>query len=509
MKPHQGKIFGIGLSKTGTSSLAKALDILGYRAIHCPQTMAEIEEHDAATDTPVAAQFRYLDERYPDSRFIYTVRNMDSWLLSCQHHWNFESRWPGQRPSPFGIASDRRLYGHLRFDRKAWRAAYHRHDQNVRSYFAARPFKDLLIMDITAGDAWDALCPFLGKAVPDIPFPHANVKRAPSVTVTICSKPRLKECARAIAAVNYANLPQGAQKRLVINSENAPLPQADLGSWSVEREPRKGIQHARNRAVRGDILTTQFIAFLDDDDEAHRGWLNCLLKTQRETAADIVFGYWHDVGAAPRPQVYGDDFGVKLPGRIGTCNVLISRRALDLAGQPSFRFPAPGIAGGEDTDFFIRAVKAGATWAFAGDSLITRHYGDRNTLWGHCHRYYQYGFTNYHAARQHAPENLHRLAKIAQKNGKKKGRRLAKCLLTRAAHESLSAAFLRFCKRQSLSAGFLAAARPRRRLAIIHPLGHFFRRAAPQPAHGAFQAGPTPIQGPLIADTSRQKETTS
>ena len=30
------KIFGLGLSKTGTSSLCEALRILGYRAVHNP-----------------------------------------------------------------------------------------------------------------------------------------------------------------------------------------------------------------------------------------------------------------------------------------------------------------------------------------------------------------------------------------------------------------------------------------------------------------------------------------
>lgn len=60
------KGFGIGLSKTGTISLFAALALLGYRAA----------EHDVATDLPLAAFYPQLDERYPGSKFILTLRDM-------------------------------------------------------------------------------------------------------------------------------------------------------------------------------------------------------------------------------------------------------------------------------------------------------------------------------------------------------------------------------------------------------------------------------------------------
>ena len=47
------------------------------------------------------------------------------------------------------------------------------HNRRVRTHFSARQH-DLLVMDITAGDGWEALCPFLGREVPDIPFPRLN-----------------------------------------------------------------------------------------------------------------------------------------------------------------------------------------------------------------------------------------------------------------------------------------------------------------------------------------------
>ena len=55
---------------------------------------------------------------------------------------------------------------------------YERHNSEVRAYFADRP-EDLLVMDITAGDGWDVLCPFLGVEAPADEFPMMNSKDEP------------------------------------------------------------------------------------------------------------------------------------------------------------------------------------------------------------------------------------------------------------------------------------------------------------------------------------------
>ena len=77
----QRKILGIGLSRTGTTSLHLAMGMLGYRSIHCPRLdrLGEILEHyQAAVDTPIACSFRELDLCYPDSLFILTIRDIRS-----------------------------------------------------------------------------------------------------------------------------------------------------------------------------------------------------------------------------------------------------------------------------------------------------------------------------------------------------------------------------------------------------------------------------------------------
>ncbi len=170
------KTFGIGLSRTGTTSLTLALEALGLSAVHFPTTMKQIEEHDAATDTPVAASFQALDSRFPGSKFIYTVRDLPEWLESCRRFWGKrqESLFAA---NPFIVKLQRHLYGGIDFDPERFRHAYARHDALVRGHFAERP-SDLLVIDVCGGDTrWEPLCKFLGADVPDIPFPTTNASR--------------------------------------------------------------------------------------------------------------------------------------------------------------------------------------------------------------------------------------------------------------------------------------------------------------------------------------------
>ena len=165
------KIFGIGLSRTGTTSLTTALEILGFSAIHLPTTMEQIDACDAATDTPVAATFRLLDTKYPGSRFIYTTRDREPWLKSCEWLWVRNSDYFKQ--SVFLRKVHIWLYGSGQFDRSGFMAAYDRHQNDVLGYFAERP-DDLLVLDICGGAGWDKLCFFLNLPVPKVPFPWTN-----------------------------------------------------------------------------------------------------------------------------------------------------------------------------------------------------------------------------------------------------------------------------------------------------------------------------------------------
>ncbi len=179
------RIFGLGLSKTGTHSLNSALTMLGYPSIHYPDPALMLARrfdealagYRAATDISVAAFYKELDAYYPGSKFILTLRgDIDGWLESVGDH---RKRRDGGAEDPEcpKAAVRRMVYGASTFDPVRFSHAYHRHAALVRGYFSGRP-GTLLEMDITGGDGWWKLCHFLGEAVPAEPFPNLN-KRKP------------------------------------------------------------------------------------------------------------------------------------------------------------------------------------------------------------------------------------------------------------------------------------------------------------------------------------------
>ena len=179
------KIFCIGLSKTGTTSLAHALTILGYKTKDNPGIInydagdlssidtSALEENDAISDTPIPSFYRELDTKYPDSKFILTVRDMDGWLVSCKKQFT-QKLADKQNDAHNRLFMD--LYDSTVFDEEKFRKGYQDFVDGVYRYFADRQ-QDLLTLNISSGDGWETLCPFLGKPVPDVPFPKANVTK--------------------------------------------------------------------------------------------------------------------------------------------------------------------------------------------------------------------------------------------------------------------------------------------------------------------------------------------
>lgn len=167
------KVFGIGLSRTGTTSLSAALEMLGYRTVHYPIHREQIERADAATDASVAYQFEELDRNYPGSKFILTLREEESWLDSCDRFFRQSLSLKLQLPEYRAVVEKSRvaIYGTMTFDREVFRAAYRNHNLNVRSYFRHRP-NDLL--EFQLGDGWPRLCTFLNREIPKAPYPHEN-----------------------------------------------------------------------------------------------------------------------------------------------------------------------------------------------------------------------------------------------------------------------------------------------------------------------------------------------
>lgn len=161
-------------------------------------------------------------------------------------------------------------------------------------------------------------------------------------------------------------------------------------------EPRRGIAHVRNRALR-EADAADFIAFIDDDEVPAPEWLDELLWTQFECQADVVAGpvlpeYVGDIpgwirrgGFFDRPEF---PTGTQLE-KCGAGNVLISREVFTRVPAFDERFQ---LTGGEDIQFFLQVHRAGfcIVWsqlAVAYEAVAS----DRANLKWILHRAYQSG----------------------------------------------------------------------------------------------------------------------
>jgi hypothetical protein len=155
------KIFGIGLSRTGTTSCYYLMKEFGFTAVHYPSSMQEIDEHFFCNDTPISARFEELDQLYPNSKFVYTIRSVHKWASSCVMRFSNPKRLDVIRSMPHQLKwwydyGDLNLYerdmvGVATVTEEELVVGYRKHDQRVRSYFKDRP-SDLLILDITDKD---------------------------------------------------------------------------------------------------------------------------------------------------------------------------------------------------------------------------------------------------------------------------------------------------------------------------------------------------------------------
>ena len=184
------KVFEIGVAKTGTTSLGRAYEILGFKhKAEDPDLYLKfienydyevlfevIDKYDAFQDGPwhnKDVDYRVFDKKYPNSKFIILERDDESWIKSNEHfyspkyHKNWEN-WEYSFLIDEGWVDDRESMVNEKLEYK--HSKYH----EINTYFKDRA-NDLLVMNICDGDGWEVLCPFLGTDIPDIPFPKLNV----------------------------------------------------------------------------------------------------------------------------------------------------------------------------------------------------------------------------------------------------------------------------------------------------------------------------------------------
>lgn len=201
------KVFGSG--KTGTTSLGAALGSLGFQVGDQSQGELLLEawaerEYEpiieycnsaqAFQDVPFCLDHTYkaLDEAYPGSKFILTVRNSaEEWHESLVR---FHTKIVGKRrlPTPHDMKvfpyrfpgwiwrAHRLIYGideATLFDAAIYKACYEAHIASVLKHFAGRP-NDLLVLNVGELSAMPRLCAFLGVERRDAAMPHLNSSRA-------------------------------------------------------------------------------------------------------------------------------------------------------------------------------------------------------------------------------------------------------------------------------------------------------------------------------------------
>ena len=202
------KVFCIGQSKTGTTSIEAALKKLGYKMGN--QIKGELLLHewakrdfkkiiklcrtaDAFQDAPFNSDFTYqtLDNAFPGSKFILTIRNSkEEWYRSLT---SFHSKLIGKNRVP--TANDLKEFPYrykgfmwegmqlkygineeTLYDFDIYTDQYEMHNQRIIEYFKYRK-EDLLILNLSDADAMEKLYEFLDVEYDGSDMPHLNKSR--------------------------------------------------------------------------------------------------------------------------------------------------------------------------------------------------------------------------------------------------------------------------------------------------------------------------------------------
>ncbi len=176
---YKPKVFGLGLSRTGSSTLGKSLKMLGYNHMslnglaflkakcgdlsYLDQT---VKKHESFDHHPFPYFYKYLDERFSGSKFILTTRkSSEIWFNSMvkgAENTPTEKLW--MNLLVFGF-----MYPHQ--EPSYYISYYNKHNQDIRNHFKGRT-KDFLEVCWEKGDGWEKLCNFLGHKIPDVELPH-------------------------------------------------------------------------------------------------------------------------------------------------------------------------------------------------------------------------------------------------------------------------------------------------------------------------------------------------
>jgi hypothetical protein len=181
------KVFGIGLNKTGTTTLGDMLCKLGLRhkawapsffAMHqngrVDELIQQTQHYDSFTDWPWPLMAKDLLAHFGENaRFILTRRpNAQTWVESLKRHALATVPGNHARYAVYGYEyPQENEAAHIRF--------YDDHLEQIRQLFTDNHSEHLLLeVCWEEGHGWNDVAGFLRKSAPKCPLPHHNASSA-------------------------------------------------------------------------------------------------------------------------------------------------------------------------------------------------------------------------------------------------------------------------------------------------------------------------------------------
>ena len=193
------EVIGAGFGRTGTLSLKLALEKLGFDKCYHMMEVFPRPDHvelwrragrgetvdwdalyagfKATVDWPSCNFYEQHLRRYPEARVVLSERDPERWYESVMNTIYPSSKAardsgdPAMKPfadMAFELIWDG-LFGGRMDDKDRVIGVYLAHNRRVR---AVVPAQRLLVFEASQG--WEPLCAFLGRPVPDEPYPKVN-----------------------------------------------------------------------------------------------------------------------------------------------------------------------------------------------------------------------------------------------------------------------------------------------------------------------------------------------
>ena len=238
------EVLSLGMGRTGTASMKAALTRLGYDTAHgfdmhankrdClmwdeafeakyhGDTSIDLNKPDfwdqllghrsAVTDTPHNAFGPELIKAYPDAKVILVEREIEAWYKSFERALIRGADFPMMvtilsvlDPYDFGYFKNIQRRGFMAGQFRAkdaaeWRAnartVYREHYAEIREILKDQPGR---LLEYKLGSGWGPICEFLGKPIPDEPFPRVNESASHDEMQIVVAMLAFRNCLRNLA----------------------------------------------------------------------------------------------------------------------------------------------------------------------------------------------------------------------------------------------------------------------------------------------------------------------